>query len=159
NTVLAIDVRGIGETATTPWRYLNSLEWTGPAVAEFFISYMLGESFLGMRAEDILVAARYLSELSEGSNPQPVHVVATGELGLPALHATALEKELFSSLELHRSLISWSEAVNTPITKNVLINVVHGALKTYDLPDLVSLFGAEKVTIVEPVDALGNVLE
>lgn len=159
NTVLAIDVRGIGETATTPWRYLNSLEWTGPAVAEFFISYMLDKSFLGMRAEDMLVAAGYLSELPAGPNPRPVHVVATGELGLPALHAAALERELFSSLELRRSLISWSDAVNTPITKNVLINAVHGVLKKYDLPDLVSLFGAEKVTIVDPLDAQGNVLE
>jgi dienelactone hydrolase len=158
DTVLAIDLRGIGETATTPWRYLNSMEWTGPSTAEFFISYMLGKSFLGMRAEDILVAAGYLSELSGESKPRPVHLAASGELGPPALHAAALESNLFTSLELNRSLGSWSSAVYTRTTKNVLVNVVHGALKTYDFPDLVRLFGTEKVKIADPIDAAGKKL-
>ena len=156
---MAIDVRGIGETATTPWRYLNSLEWTGPAVAEFFISYMLGKSFLGMRAEDILVAAQYLSTLTEGDSPQPVRVYGFGELGPPALHASALEPGLISSLVMHRSLDEWASVVKYPVARNALVNVVHGALKVYDFPELVSLIGAENITIVEPVDAQGRMIE
>ena len=36
---------------------------------------------------------------------------------------------------------------------NQFENVVHGALKTYDLPDLLATLPKSKVTVVEPLDA------
>jgi hypothetical protein len=81
-----------------------------------------------------------------------------GEAGPAALHAVALEPDLFASLTLRRSLVSWSNVVHTPVTQGALINCVHGALKTYDLPDLVSLAGPARVTVEEPVDARGQVI-
>lgn len=158
HTVLAVDLRGCGETRTTPWRYGNTLEFTGPNTAEFFIAYMLGKSFLGMRAEDVLVSSRYLAELSPGQKPRRVRVVAVGEVGPAALHAVALEADLFSSLKLRRSLVSWSNVVHTLVTKGALVNVLHGALKAYDLPDLVAMLAPERVTIEEPVDARGRIV-
>jgi len=149
-TVFAIDVRGVGETATTPWRYLNALEWVGPDVAEFFIAYMLDKTILGMRAEDILVSARYLASLSDPGNPSRLHLIAEGILGPPALHAAALEPGLFASLELRGALQSWADAVRTPVTRNVLVNCVHGALRSYDLPDLEKLIGEDRVLALEP---------
>ncbi|MFQ5809028.1 MAG: alpha/beta hydrolase family protein, partial [Armatimonadota bacterium] len=154
HVVLAVDLRGCGETQTTPWRYRGAIGITGRNPAEFFIAYMLGKSFLGMRAEDVLVCARFLLPATEDAK---VHVTAVEEAGPAALHAVALEPELFGSLTLRRSLISWSDVVHTPVTAGALINVVHGALRTYDLPDLVSLLGPERVTIEEPVDARGEV--
>ncbi len=156
--VFAVDLRGCGETRTTPWRYRGALEFTGYNGAEFFIAYMIGKSFVGMRAEDILVSARFLSErISENDSPR-IHVAAVGEVGPAALHAVALEESLFESLTLRRSLISWSNVIQTPVTKGALINVIHGALKKYDLPDMVSLIGSERITIENPVDAQGKVL-
>ena len=75
HTVLAVDLRACGETRTTPWRYKNSLEFCGDNVAEYFIAYMLGKSFLGMRTEDALVAARYLAEESAPDGHPSVRVV------------------------------------------------------------------------------------
>jgi len=154
--VLAIDVRGCGETRTTPWRYGNTREFTGNNTAEFFIAYMLGKSFVGMRAEDILVSARFLAELTPNKKPLAVHMVAIGEAGPAALHAAALEKDLFDSLTLRGSLVSFSNVVNTPVTRGSLIHCVHGALEVYDLPDLVSVIGPERVTIARAVDAGGQ---
>ncbi len=145
-----------GETRTTPWRYKNSLAFCGDNVAEYFIAYMLGKSFLGMRTEDVLVTARYLSEGSASGAPSPLRVVAVGEVGPAALHAVALEPSLFSALTLRRSLVSWSDVVRTPVTKGALVNLVHGALRTYDLPDLISLAGSNRITIKEPVNAAGQ---
>ncbi len=152
NIVLAVDLRGIDETRTTPWRYQNALEFTGNDAAEFFIAYMLDKSFVCMRAEDILVSARFLSEQGTGTKQHSVHLTAIGEVGPPALHAMALEPGLFDSLTLKRSLFSWSNVVQTPVTKGALINVVHGALKVYDLPDLVSLIGSNRIVFKEPMD-------
>jgi hypothetical protein len=50
---------------------------------------------------------------------------------------------------------SWLCVIDTPITKNQLINTIHGALKLYDLPNLTALLG-DKLTITDPLDAMGN---
>ena len=85
-------------------------------------------------------------------------MIVVGEAGPAALHAAALEPSVFSSLTLRRSLVSWSDVVRTPVTKGALVNVVHGSLKVYDLPDLTSLIGADKVVVEEPVGAGGEVV-
>lgn len=56
NVVLAVDLRGTGETGGT-----NENMWGGNW-NDIFIPYLLGKSMVGMRTEDILVAARFLSE-------------------------------------------------------------------------------------------------
>ncbi|MBN2410216.1 acetylxylan esterase [candidate division KSB1 bacterium] len=155
NIVMAVDLRGIGETGTTPWRYQDAIEFTGNDAAEFFIAYMLGISFLGMRAEDILVSARYLAEQVTSTKQRDAHIIAIGEAGPPALHIMALEPGLFDTLILQRSLFSWENVVQTPVTKGMLNNVVHGALKAYDLPDLISLIGKDRVFIRKPINAKG----
>jgi hypothetical protein len=42
-------------------------------------------------------------------------------------------------------------------TRNQQINTVHGAMRFYDLPDLVALLPADKLVLHEPVDAAGQV--
>jgi len=36
------------------------------------------------------------------------------------------------------------------------VNIVHAALRHYDLPDLVDMVGRGKVTILDPVDGMGR---
>ena len=157
NIVLAVDLRGIGETQTTPWRYQNAIEFTGHDAAEFYIAYMLDRSFLSMRTEDILVSARFLSEQGMATKQRGVHVIAIGETGPPALHAIALEPGFLEKVELHRALFSWKDAVQIPVTKGAMINVVHGVLQAYDLPDLARLIGSERVVVKQSVNAKGTV--
>jgi hypothetical protein len=114
------------------------------------LAYLLGRSYVGMRAEDTLRAARFL-----GEGRRRVHLVAVGEAGPPALHAAALEPELFASVKLVGSLRSWVDVVRTATPSNGLAGVVHGALKVYDLPDLVRTLGG-KASVVEPVDGEGK---
>ncbi len=159
HTVLAVDLRGCGETRTTPWRYTGATKFTGYNTAEFFIAYMLGKSFVGMRTEDILVSARFLNDTVSNEDKKQVHVIAIGEAGPAALHAVALEPSLFTSLTLQQSLRSWSDAIYTKVTKNVLINNIHGALRFYDLPDLERLIGENRLAVENPVNAQGGVMK
>lgn len=153
--VLAVDLRGIGETAKTGrrsgWQPYFGSDWK-----DYFLAYLLGKSYVGMRAEDVLVCARFLGGYRAGENLHRVHLVGIGEAGLAALHAAALEPELFASVRLDRSLVSWSNVVHTPVTRNQLINTVHGALKTYDLPDLLATLPSQKITVTQPLDAAGQ---
>jgi len=153
--VMAVDLRGIGETESTKsgkgWRPYFSSDWK-----DYFLAYLVDQSYVGMRAEDTLVCARFLAGYRAGEKPRRVHLIAIGEAGPPALHAAALEPEMFASVRLDRSLVSWSNVVRTPVTRNQLINAVHGALNTYDLPDLLATLPQEKVTVTEPLDAAGR---
>jgi len=42
------------------------------------------------------------------------------------------------------------------VSKDQLVNSVHGALLHYDLPNLVELAGKDRVKLTEPVDASGS---
>jgi len=152
-TVLAVDIRAIGETSRKNNRKIGwSHGLLGPNYHEWAVAYLLGESMVKLRAEDILVATRFLSEYHSQGQPQQVELVAIGETAIPALHAAALEPDLFSEVNLHRMISSWGEVVKTPETQNQLINTVHGSLKIYDLPNLITLTGKERVKVSHPAD-------
>src|ERR1044072_590248 len=75
--VLAVDVRGCGETGRG-----------GAGSAEFsdiFFTYLLGKSLVGRRADAIAVAARYLASLDPPAAARP-EIIAVGPLAIPALH-------------------------------------------------------------------------
>lgn len=152
-TVLALDVRGIGETTpdAKTW-YDTRFGKTGGAS---MIAYLMGESLVGMQTEDILVATRYLLEQT---GAEQIDLVATGELTIPALHAAAIEPERFGRVRLEEGLISWSNVVETPQSRNQIPGVVHGALGVYDLPELRAMLG-DRVEVVRPRDAAGNAVK
>jgi len=136
--VLAVDVRGIGEIECEhPREWYRAL--FGPNGREFFLAYLLGKSLVGLNTEDIWGCARFLAgDRSRAALPK-VRLVATGKLGIAALHAAALEPELFASLTLRDKLPGWADVLAMPVPKEHLVNAVHGALGTYDLPDLIRM--------------------
>ncbi len=126
---------------------------------DIFLAYLLGKSFVGMRAEDVLISARFLSEIEHDEMPAGVNVVAMGAVGVPALHAVALEPQLFQSLELKRSLRSWSDVVRNPAAGGHLVNAVHGALLAYDLPGLIGSLSSHEVSVEEPVKLTSSTVD
>ncbi len=151
NIVLAVDVRGTGETQQTAQGKFGAQ--LGSDWEDYYVAYVLGLSYVGMRAEDILVCGRWLGETAS----KGIELQAVGNVGVPALHAAALEPQLFERVHLEGVLRSWSDVVHTRPTKNQLINTIHGALTVYDLPDLAAVLG-EKLSIERPVDAMGREL-
>lgn len=149
SAVCGVDVRGTGETLQTdrPW----GGEF-GPNLKECFMAYLLGTSYVGMRTEDILVCAR---EAARHAPNEQIELVATGNVGVPALHAAALEPQLFASVTVARSLPSWSNVIESRRHRDQLVNAVHGVLQVYDLPDLTAMLG-DKLQIKEPLDARGE---
>jgi hypothetical protein len=105
-----------------------------------------------MRAEDLLVCARWLAGRQGTAS---VVLRARGNVGVPALHAAALEPSLFAELHLARALASWRHVIRQRPTQDQLINAIHGALRIYDLPDLAALL-ENRITVADPADAQGN---
>lgn len=146
--VLAVDLRGAGEMQASDGG--SYAKYLGPEWADGFLADMLARSYLSMRAEDVLQSARWLTTRSE----KPVSLVSIGRVGPPALHAAALEPQLFAGVRLHRCLHDWSHVVKEPMARNQFINVVYGALRVYDLPDLAATLPPGRLSISEPLDAL-----
>jgi dienelactone hydrolase len=138
--VLAVDLPGTGQTRP------NETEGDdGEKEKDANTAYLLGRSYVGLRAEAILISARYLKEQTTSDANGPVDLVALGQPGVPALHAAAVEPSLFASVKLVRSLASWSSVIHHPLTPVSAVLIVHGALPVYDLPDLAATLG-EKLT-------------
>ena len=147
HVVMAVDVRGTGETQGKQ----GFGEYFGPDTKDVLTAYLLGRSYVGMRAEDILVCGRYLRDQYK----LPVSLRAVGHICVPALHAATLESQLFDSVRLVRGLSSWSNIIELGRSRNQLVNAVHGALAGYDLPDLARALG-NHLAIEEPLNALGK---
>ena len=130
SVVLAVDLCGTGQTQP------SHPEWQ-----DVFTAYLLGRSYLGVRAENILVAASYAQGLVKDA--AGVDLVAVGDAGIPALHAAAVEPNGFRSVKLAGTLRSWSGVVSDPRTQVPQAQVVFGALLVYDLPDLAASLGAK----------------
>jgi cephalosporin-C deacetylase-like acetyl esterase len=125
--VLALDLRGMGETAPAiPPK--GKPNYFGVDSKEAFLSLHLSRPLLGQRLDDLLCVLK--------SNPdQEIHLIGVESAGPIALHATFLEPRI-RKLTLVRSLVSWSNVVENPISYNQLANLVPGVLEHYDLPYL-----------------------
>lgn len=153
--VLAVDLSGIGETAADAVAEGRRRHWSEPLFGkdgeEFWLAYLMGQSLVGLRTEDVLAAARFLEHFrTSGTVSRPVRVVGINAVGLPALHAVALEPHRFHSLTLHATLTSWSEVVASPLGNEHLTETVHDVLRVYDIPDLHALIGPERLKIIAP---------
>ena len=152
--VLTVDLRGTGETQNMAKRYSSLRQQFGSEWQDVFMAYLLGRSYVGMRAEDILVCASFL----RAQKVDKLDLIAVGNVGVPGLHAAAVERDLFDSVKLVRSLTSWSNLIESGMSYNQLVNTVHGALTCYDLPDLAATL-RDKLTVEEPLDAMGEPIE
>ena len=141
--VLAVDLRGLGETKKAGrlrvFDEMFGTDWKDTAAAS-----LLGNTYVGMRAEDIWQVVRAWRHETGNQNLKP-HLVATGEAAIPALHAAVLEPDLFGDVRISGSIESWTDVVESPIVRHQQSNLVFGALREYDLPMLRTMLG-EKLT-------------
>jgi dienelactone hydrolase len=138
--VVSVDLSGQGETGGgKPDELLG--EWK-----DYYMAYLQGMPLVGLRTEDAIAAAHFVAYYQKPvGKPRKVHLVGVGQAGVVALHAAALQPELFASVTLRDTPRDWTSAVKNTVPTGVLPTTVHGALTVYDLPDLVRLSGKDKV--------------
>ena len=128
--VAVAEMRGFGETA----KGSRSFYGTKRADEEMaLLAYSIGENLTARRAEDAALAARHFATLAGAKR---VALVATGAAAIPAAHAFALERALFTSFRAKSPPPSWREAMADPDKPLPFADVIHGALPVYDWIDL-----------------------
>jgi dienelactone hydrolase len=150
--VLALDLRGLGETA--PGKSAKKAGPLGNDANEAFLGLHLNRPLLGQRVVDLLAVVRQVETQQSGAKRQ-LHVIGVGSAAPVVLHAAALEPAL-QSVALEGCVISWTNVAQTPLTVNQLTNVVPGALKTYDLPDLAAALAPRPLTLSKVANARGE---
>lgn len=140
--ILAIDLRGLGETKRKVEKPRISDELVGADRKDTWLASLLGKTYVGLRAEDIWQIVRAMRKETGNETLKP-HLVAVGEAAIPALHAAALEPGLFGDVKISGSIDSWTAVVETPVVRNQQSNLVFGALREYDLSMLRALLGEQ----------------
>jgi len=156
--VMAVDLRGLGETRTPAALYTKGDEW-----ASWFGDYdsamtaiLLGRTLVGMRAFDIEKAREVLVSRA-GVDSRRIYGAGYGAGAVAILHAAAAGTP-FSGLLLDTMLGSYRAVAEHPLHRRVFENIVPGALRHYDLPDLAAGLAPRPVWIVDPVTPMGQVL-
>jgi hypothetical protein len=141
NVVLAVDLRGYGETADGKQggKYLND------AFRTAMLAMHVGRPLLGQRIEDMIATINF-GRQHPLVDPNEIRVVAIGRTGPVALHAAVLDPQI-RSLTIRNSIRSWeTDVVARPGAPQLLELAVPGALAHYDLPDLAAMLG-ERLTV------------
>jgi len=152
--VLALDLRALGETSRVDPRNGSDFPRYFGDYHAAMTSFLLGKSLVGMRAADVLSAVTYLASRPE-IKTDAVCLVGKGAAAVPALHAALFDQRI-SQVALEEMLVSYRAVVDRRIHRNVLENIAVGALRDYDLPDLVAALAPRPVRVVNPVDPLGK---
>ena len=147
--VLALDLRGFGETAPKE-ATRGRPDPFGVDVQEAFLGLHLDRPLLGQRVFDLLAVVARMADAS----PEGIDAVGIGTAGPIVLHAAVLDGRI-RHVTLERSLVSWSAVAAMPLSRDQLTNVVPGALRAYDLPDLAALLAPRALAIRHPVDPVG----
>ncbi len=152
HNVLALDLRGMGETApgTSP---ANAPDYWGVDAKEAFLGLHLNRPLLGQRVVDVLAIAAWAAK-DEDLKGCPLHAIGIGAAGPAVLHAVALEPRI-EEATLDRAVLSWSAVAHMPGGHGQLANAVPGVLKVYDLPDAAALLAPRPLQVLSPVDPAG----
>ncbi|MEX2262917.1 MAG: acetylxylan esterase [Bryobacteraceae bacterium] len=151
--VLAVDLRGRGETATREatkgdnWtRYFGQYDLA-------MTSFQLGRTLVGMRAADI---ARGVDALAARPEIEPERIFGFGKDAdaLVMLHAALFDARI-RRVALEGMLLSYDSVIRYPIHRQMFESVVPGALRVYDLPNLAGAIAPRPVWIANAVDPLG----
>jgi cephalosporin-C deacetylase-like acetyl esterase len=119
-------------------------------------AFLVGKTFVGMRAEDVLAATEWLATQPEVDSRQ---IIAYGEgaSGVVLLHAAALDQRI-RDITIEHTLISYASVVAADVHRNVAESVVPGVLMHYDFDDLMIAIAPRRIHVLNPVDGSGDSL-
>lgn len=151
---ILIQPRGMGETQ--PGGKVNDPGWFGQDWKEAFLAFHLGRPLLGQRVVDVLSVLEGLDQPAAGGTkaegePRRYRLVGVGTAGPIALHSAFLDdNDRISDVTMEGSIASWEDVVKQGVIRTPLSVVVPGALRVYDLPDLVARTAANPVKKPQP---------
>jgi cephalosporin-C deacetylase-like acetyl esterase len=118
-------------------------ETKSPILGPFYMTELraelVGKTILGMRVDDVIRAVDYLASRPD-VDANNIAVVASGHMGLVALHAAVLDKRI-KHVTVDHVLESYASLLRAPMPLDAPQDILPGVLLKYDIPDLVRVLG------------------
>ena len=124
---------------------------------QWFASVLTGKSNTGLRAADIIRGVHFIKdELKAYSS---ISAISIGPVGSDLLHAASFEPGI-DKIGIIHSFLSYANIGMTRFYKPDYVPfIVAGAIKEYDLPDLIAGLTPRKVLIMMPLSASGTSMD
>lgn len=154
--VLSLDLRGIGETQPTT---VNSGSEWGRYFGDYesaMTAMLTGKPLAIQRAEDLARAVDVLVSRGDVDTGR-IEIYATEKAAVPAMYTAAFDQRV-QRTTLYQVLTSYDEVIRGRVHRQQWESAVVGALRHYDLPDLVRWASPREVKIVSAVSPLGPIL-
>ncbi|MHC4595042.1 MAG: alpha/beta hydrolase [Planctomycetota bacterium] len=132
--ILAVDLRGIGETA--------------PGMEEKFWDFLAGKPIFGQRVTDVRAVVQWLSQ--PAINAEGIYVWAEGLCALYAALAESLE-DAISGMVLAEPLLAFESIVTVRVPAFRHEIIAPGVLTKFDLPQVYQALCPAKVTLLNPL--------
>lgn len=114
---------------------------------------MTGKSIVGLRAEDIIRMVHFIKTNDSGYHS--ISAVSVNGLGSELLHAAYFDKNI-QRISLLQPFLSFAEiAMEHDYHSEFIPSTVAGAIRKYDLPDLMAGMFPRKILIINPLSAKG----
>ena len=157
NLVVAVDVRGIGETrpphpasdSCNEFQQLFDLETTMA-----YMAWLMDQSLLGMRVQDVVRSVDYISSRPDADGKN-LHVIGKGMGGLWCLYAAALDPRIRSLISV-QSLLSYRSLTQVDRYLYGADVFVPDVLLHFDLPQVAAAIAGRPLTLIQPKDAMKN---
>jgi cephalosporin-C deacetylase-like acetyl esterase len=147
--VLAIDVRGTGETleeAARGWSVFGPFK-------SAMTGLLLDEPLVGLRVVDVVRGLDVLAARTD-VDASKLSVTGRGSATVVVLHAAVLDDRI-ADVTLDRMLVTYASVFESDVHRNVFQSIVPGALPAYDFPELVASLAPRPVRILTALDARG----
>jgi len=155
--IVAVDVRGIGETrplhpASTSWNEFGQLFDLETDLA--YMSWSMDQSLLGMRVRDVVQSVNFALGRPEADRNN-LHVVGKGMGGLWCLYAAALDPRIRSLISV-QSLLSYRSLTQVDRYRYGADVFVPDVLLHFDIPQVATAIAGRPLTLIYPTDAMKN---
>jgi len=159
---LAIDVRGVGETApeeapkaaVRPHERLYRDFLFNPPANLARGAMNLGRPLLSMRVQDALAALHYLASRPDVDAGE-VRVFGHREGGVIGIFAAALDNRV-KQVVAHRTLVDFRTLVENRYYAQPASLFVLGILRHFDLPQVAGAVAPRRVVLINAVDGMGR---
>jgi cephalosporin-C deacetylase-like acetyl esterase len=126
----------------------------GPYMAVNLRAIIVGKTLVGMRADDVIRVLNWLASRPDVERTS-ITLYGKGGLGMVALHAAAVDTRI-TRVIAENTLVSYRTALDAPLHRNLSEITIPGVLQHYDVADLLQAVAPREVTLLNPVDAIGQ---
>jgi len=120
-------------------------------------AFLVGKTIVGLQIDDAIRAVDSLAARAD-VDPSRIAIYGNGPLGIVALHAAALDSRIRSVI-VENTLASYRMVLDQPLHRNISEVMIPGVLRKYDVGNLVLAISPRPVTIINPQDATGAVID